>query len=317
MADTFNGFVINPEAYWRPAYRISPYNTSFVAQNQKIAIAKKIEPEKLQSCFGSHFMWCNNGKQSIYKALECYSLKEEDEVWIITTSGNKYISSCVTNEIEKFCKWSQEKTDKTRLIFVNHEFGFCFPELQSLKVHNLPIIEDRALSFASTDQDNKTGTIGDFVIYSLPKFFPVNMGGVLQCNNPLLYKETNKNEQLDSYLASLVTFYLNEKAAIREQRLSNYLYLDDKLGSFGFQPQFTLSEKEIPGVFMFRAAGIDLPRLKIFMQQNGVESSIFYGEDSYFIPVHQGLNSGDLDFFCSLILYFLEKYGNQQFTTWQ
>ena len=48
-------------------------------------------------------------------------------------------------------------------------------------------------------------------------------------------------------------------------------------------------------------------KLKIFMQSNGVESSIFYGEDAFFIPVHQNLKDLDLDYFVTLIEYFVKE----------
>ncbi len=48
-------------------------------------------------------------------------LPPDDVVTILTTSGNFYISSCVTAEIEKFCKWDREITDQTKVIFVNHK----------------------------------------------------------------------------------------------------------------------------------------------------------------------------------------------------
>ncbi len=242
-----DGFVINPDTFWKPAYRISPYTTNYTQINKRIIDQGVIDYDLVNSFFGQNFYPTLNGRSAIALALNQYDLDPTDEVMITTTSGNRYISSCVTNEIDKICKWSMKLSNQTKLIFVNHEFGFCYQELESLKKYGLPIIEDRALSFSSNDKTNSVGNTGDFVIYSLPKFFPVSFGGVLQCNNP-----------------------------------SRMKYLPAK----------------------------DLNEFKKFMQSNGVESSVFYGENAFFIPVHQGLCQEDMDFFYSLTSYFMEN-GNE------
>ncbi len=273
-----DGFVINPDTFWKPAYRISPYTTNYTQINKRIIDQGVIDYDLVNSFFGQNFYPTLNGRSAIALALNQYDLDPTDEVMITTTSGNRYISSCVTNEIDKICKWSMKLSNQTKLIFVNHEFGFCYQELESLKKYGLPIIEDRALSFSSNDKTNSVGNTGDFVIYSLPKFFPVSFGGVLQCNNPSRMKYLPaEDQQLKSYFFSLVTNYLPQTEA---------------------------------GVFMFRTKKMDVNEFKKFMQSNGVESSVFYGENAFFIPVHQGLCQEDMDFFYSLTSYFMEN-GNE------
>lgn len=303
MTEVINNYVINPETYWCPAYRISPFNTSYLSINSKICQTGKKKTSSLESLFGKEYTFCKSGKDAIRKALKHYDLQKDDEVWVITTSGNTYISSCVTGEIEKFCAWNASKTDATKVIFVNHEFGFCYKKLEELKQYNLPVIEDKALSFFSQDEKNTCGNIGDFVIYSLPKFFPMNYGGILQSNTKKLQED--KIQGL-SYLETLVHHYLNNAEAISAKRIFNYNYLIQKFAALSFKPYFNRTEKEIPGVFMFLAPGVNLPELKRFMQANGVESSIFYGKEAFFIPVHHNLNTGDLDFFFELVKYFID-----------
>jgi dTDP-4-amino-4,6-dideoxygalactose transaminase len=306
MIDITNGYVINPESFWRPSYRISPFNTGYVKKNKQLIQSGTIDFDLVRNFFGSHYFFCNNGKSAISLALQQYDLSPEDEVLILTTSGNTYISSCVTKEIENICKWSRVKTEKTKLVFVNHEFGFCYEELAKLKEYQLPIIEDRALSFASVAGDGKTGTIGDFVIYSLPKFFPISLGGVLQCNNSSKLKSVPaKNQLLDDYCARLMTSYLEDVERIKKERTNNFAYLEKKFAEFDFHPFFEVTGNAVPGVFMFSTKGIDLNRFKIFMQANGVESSIFYGKEAFFVPVHQELTVEDMDFFYQLTLYFI------------
>lgn len=307
MAQFKDGFIISPNPLWRPCYRISPFNTSFVRKNQEIVKAGKIDYSLLKSFFGECYIPFQSGRLAIFNALSQFDLQPGDEVWIVTTTGNKYISGCVTTEIEKFCKWSRERSEKTRIIFVNHEFGTCYSELEKLKQYGLPIIEDRALSFSSSDEHLQTGKIGDLVIYSLPKFFPVSFGGVLQVNNPSYFKPVEPGKELDFYFSTLLSHYLKQIENIKYHRKKNYNYLKDRFDEINFTPRFLFSGHEVPGVFMFRAHSVDLNRLKVFMQGNGVESSIFYGEEAFFFPVHQHLETKDLDFFYTLVEYFKEN----------
>ncbi len=164
------------------------------------------------------------------------------------------------------------------------------------------------MSFASISEDSLTGSVGDFTIYSLPKFFPISFGGILQCNDISKLKHPNLNDnQLNLYSAQLLTYYLEQIGSISTARLHNFEYLKEKFGILNFQPFFEVSKGEIPGVFMFRTKNIDLGEFKIFMQSNGVESSVFYGEEAFFVPIHQELTEEDMDFFYQLTLHFMRN----------
>jgi perosamine synthetase len=306
-----DGFVINPDNFWKPAYRISPYSTYYVQVNKRIIDRGIVDYTAVIDFFGGNFFPTLNGRSAIALALQQYNLDPHDEVLIITTSGNRYISSCVTNEVEKICKWSMKMSDQTKLIFVNHEFGYCYQELEGLSKYNLPIIEDMALSFASVDKNGKAGRMGDFVIYSLPKFFPLSFGGVLKCNNLSKLKYPPKTDaQLEKYFFTLMTNYLLEVQTIKKSRLDNFDYLQRKFRNLDFEPFFEATTSDIPGVFLFKVKDIDTNDFKKFMLNNGIESSVFYGENAFFVPVHQGLRQEDMDFFYSLALYFMEN-GNK------
>lgn len=306
-----NGYVINPDSFWRPSYRISPFNTSYTTINKRIFDDNDIDEELVKDFFGLLFFPCQNGRSAIALALKQYDLQPEDEVLILTTSGNKYISSCVTREIEKVCKWSRKASSWTKLIFVNHEFGFCYKDLEKLNEYNLPIIEDKALSFISTGENELAGKIGDFVIYSLPKFFPISFGGVLKCNDDSKIKYFPAADvELNNYFFMLMSVYLKQIEEIKKMRLANFAYLKKIFLELNFSPFFEASVNEVPGAFVFRAPGIDLDGFKIFMQSNGIESSVFYGEQAFYIPVHQHLSREDMDLFYLLTSHFIEN-GNK------
>ena len=306
--DIYNQFTINPERFRIPQYSISPFSTEWIEKNYQILQShSSIDSDLLARYFG-YSLWFKSGKSALHYALSQYSLKGDDEVYIITPSGNRYISACVTGEIEKFCKWSRELSDKTKVVLVNHEFGTVYRAMDEVLKLNIPIIEDMAMSLFSTDDKSQTGKYGDFTIYSLPKFFPLQWGGVLKINKQD-YKENRVNPDSDwaTGLQKLLSFYLKDVETIKQSRKQNNSLFHQQLSSLGFKSRFEYSNFETPSVYMFSTpSSVDLDGLKVFLQQNGIESSVFYGESAFFVPVHQYLKGGDILFIVTLIKYFCD-----------
>ena len=303
----YNQHIINPEDFRNPSFYISPFRTSDLERNSIIAQQESFSEKSLalyKNLFGAHEYFLS-GKEAITAALEYFHLQKEDEVLILTTSSNRYVSSCVTNPIEKICIWSREKTEKTKLVFVIHEFGKIYEDMETVKSYNLPIIEDCAMSLFSNDKNNSVGNSGDFTIYSLPKFFPIQFGGILKSNRKDIVP--NQSKSYSEYLKKITLHFLEDADNIILKRKENNQYLLSKLSKFGFQPYFNYSETETPTVCMFRNNGFDLQNLKVFLQKNGVECSVFYGEDVFFIPVHQNLGPFEMNFIINLIDYFIHE----------
>jgi hypothetical protein len=143
------------------------------------------QPEKSVFEFNidKNMYFTDSGKGAIRAIAEVHSLKREDEVCIVSTSNSPFVSSCVTCTLFNYCKVSRVLTDKTRLIFVIHEFGFPCEQLESMleeaRHRGIPLVEDVAHSFTSSDQGKPLGSDGDYVIYSLPKSLPVESGGIV------------------------------------------------------------------------------------------------------------------------------------------
>jgi hypothetical protein len=303
-------FILNPDPYLLPGYLISPFLAKDIAINAQLPDTAMAQAY-LQQRFANLFTyWLNDGRQAIHEALMQCQLKKDDVVTIFTTSGNYYISSCVTHEIEKFCKWSREIEPATKVLFVNHEFGYPFPHLKELKQYNLPIIEDCAHGFFL--EENGVGTIGDFVIYSLPKMFPIQVGGLLVSKQDIsgAAAKTPAFNKL-RYMQNVVGHYVQQREQIIQKRRANYRYLANKLCDTVLTERFELLPNIAPGVFMCRVlnAAIDLNPLKAYLYAHGIQSSLFYGESAFFIPVHQALEPGDLDYFAYIIQQFFSSVG--------
>lgn len=304
-------YVIFSEKFLQPSYRISPFTTRDIAKNKELNTPLNIIDDYFQNKFnGKNYVYTASGRSAINQALLRLKLKMEDIVTIFTTSGNFYISGCVTTEIEKYCKWSRSMENNTKAIFVNHEFGFPYEELSNLKKYNLPIIEDCAHSFASQNHEKSVGTTGTYVVYSLPKFFPVQIGGLLVSN---IGDKLDKNitEKEEGYIKNVLSNYVTKSSEIIKNRIDNYRYLEKKLSRFGFTARFELCDTiHCPGVYLFTLnKDINLNKLKAFYQAHGVECSIFYNETAFFLPVHQRLTADDLDYFATLMEYFMENFG--------
>lgn len=303
-------FIHYPDKYLMPIYRISPFRTSDIAFNNTLPFDNYIDSYFARR-FGAHqYKYTLNGREALNMALRYYRLVKNDVVTIFTTTGNFYVSSCVTDEIRKFCKWSRKVESRTKVILVNHEFGYPYTGLEDLKKFNLPIIEDCAHSFFLSEEVPEISGIGDFAIYSFPKMFPVQIGGLLVKK---MKSSIPDNSQIDlktiRYLRNVMSYYIKLKDEIIEERLKNYDSLRKRFQSIGLTERFTACNGVVPGVFMFRKNGlaIDLPELKSHLFLHGIQCSVFYGEESFFVPVNQSLNDKDLAYFEEVIRLFIKQ----------
>lgn len=304
------GFVIDPSTELLPDYKISPFSTLDLLKNRQLPESCLCDTYFGDRFSGRQYLYTINGRQAIYIALSYYNLNRNDLVTILTTSGNHYISSCVTNEIERFCNWSRKIEKKTRIILVNHEFGYPFENLIKLKEYNIPIIEDCAHSFFSQDKHNNIGNVGDFAIYSFPKMFPMQIGGLLLFNTAARLKLKNQiwKDEL-RHIKNVLSLQIYLKDKIIHDRISNYKYLRNKFKSLGFKERFRFDEGLVPGVFMFKADEhkLNLPEMKKHFYAHGIQCSVFYGEEAFFIPVHQALDVQDLDYFYEVMKSFINR----------
>jgi len=303
-------YITNPDPYLLPSFRISPFRTEDISINNSLPDDNYIDTYFEQRFATKNFAYFENGRNAIFKALEYYQLRKDDTVTILTSSNNFYISGCVTSEIEKICKWSRKIVDSTKVIFVNHEFGIPYENVEDLKKYKLPIIEDCAHTFFSVDKNASIGTVGDFVIYSFPKVFSIQIGGLLVSN---LETTLSKNSFIDKdkldYIKKVLSHYIKDEKSITEKRRGNYQKIRKELESLGFTERFELKEGVVPGVFMFKVNNdeIKLDALKSYVQAHGIQCSVFYGERAFFIPVHQNLSEDNLAYFKVIIESFLKK----------
>ena len=303
-------FVLDPDEYLLPTYRISPFQTKDVSFNHLLPFEDSALDYFEAKFKSSQFNLTINGREAIRLALSTYNLEKNDLVTILTTSQNFYISSCVTREIEKFCRWNREITPETKVIFVNHEFGYIYPKMEYLVSLGLPIIEDCCTTFFSQDKQGKVGKYGDFAVYSFPKFFPIQIGGLLVSNhiNPGL-PDSVLQPDARQYILKVLSYHLQQENDILKKRKAIFDYSAEQFNRLGFTERFERDELTVPSAMMLNNHGIikDLPALKTHLWNHGIQSSVFYGEDAFFIPSHQRLNNEDIQYFSTVISNFINK----------
>lgn len=303
-----DGFVLNPDPFYAPSYRISPFRTEDVIHNLRLPSSMVAAQALNQRFAGRRWCFTESGKEGIALALQALNLKPDDCVTILTTTGNLYISGCVTREIEKVCKWSRQMQGNTAALFVNHEFGFPYRDLADLRRHGLPIIEDACHSYLADTPGQDMGRIGDFIVFSLPKVYPLQMGGVLSYDP--CYEVSSRvraGGQLERYLGAVMSQHLPQLDQAALDRRANHRALGERFAAQGCQPRFDLLEHDVPGVFMFTLpAGTDAAAMRQHGWAHGIECSVFYGENAFFIPVHQRLCEADMDYFHAVFSSFLQ-----------
>lgn len=297
---------LGADNFMRPTYRISPFSTASMTENRHAQAAKCTETWFDSRFPGMRFNWTMRGSEAITLALKNLLLGSDDWVTILTTTGNHYVSGCVTRSIENVCKWNRQVNTQTAAILVIHEFGSFHQDMQKIYSLGVPVIEDYAHCFCTSSPITSQA---DYIVFSLPKFIPVQYGGIL------LSKTEGQNRSAISegriqYLEQVVSNAIPQFPTWCNARVTNFNWLSHYFSQFGCTARFKWEQGEIPSVFMFNTPeDIKLPQLKQFMQNAGIESSIFYGEQAFFIPVHHKLNADDLEYFAFVWRTYLQQQG--------
>lgn len=306
-------YINNPDIALLPSYRLSPFKTDYISFNHDL-IEDNYAVDYFNKRFGKgNYFITLNGRESIKIALQQYNLIKDDVVTILTTTQNFYISSCVTREIEKFCQWNREITSKTKVILVNHEFGYPFHDMEKLVALSIPIIEDCCTTFYSQDDNHKVGSYGDYSVYSFPKFFPIQIGGLVVKNCKQMSLENSAvNENEISYIKNVLSYNLKNETELLSKRVINFDYMQSEFLKYGFTERIKKNDKIFPASYLFNNNKIikNLPNLKEYLYKQGIQCSVFYGEDGFYLPCHQNMNKLDIDYIVNCVVHFINNYNN-------
>jgi hypothetical protein len=291
--------VLTADEFNRPVFQMGPFDAHALARNcdlvQRASAPVEIDWARYYGDGGA-FTLTINGREAIALALDDLEPAPHDEILIVTASGGPYISRCVTAAIEERCRWSRDLSSATRAIFLIHEFGFPARLPDALRGADLPIIEDCAYGFGSALQDGPTGRLGDYVIYSLSKSFPIPYGGVLKSRG-----RPRRSSALSAEAAYqtpiLAQYYLERRNASFARRRQVFELFQQRFRAQGFSPLFPLAPQIAPHSFIVALDDQEhAERMKPQMQAAGVISSVYYGGGGYFLPNHQGLSDAAVEY---------------------
>lgn len=262
---------------------------------------------------GTDFRFVKSGRSAISACLEHLGLSAGDEVFIETTTGGSYVSSCVTGAIDPVCRWSREFSSKTKLILVIHEFGVPCPaeKLRYLASLGIPLLEDCAYGIGSRLMGAALGEQGDYALYSLSKHYPLAKGGLLLSKRKLWNSESpdwasfRRFEPSRGEIADFETMLctdISTQVIWNSKRRERWDFFSAALADLGAEPYFELDRRTVPGAFVCKLPeSMDGAALKKKFQNAGVEATEYYGHGGFYFPVHQNLTDSEADFLVGLM----------------
>ena len=112
------------------------------------------------------------------------------------------------------------------------------------------------------------------------------------------------NEISDLHL--LVEFYSKSTNKISKHKYDLYENYTRLFSKLGYKPLFEASKKIPPSAFIVKEKNESLLiRLKEKLNLIGIESSVYYGNGGYFLPLHQNIGEGMLNY---IVENFHENY---------
>lgn len=138
-----------------------------------------------------------NGKWLLDGVLRHLNISREDEIAILTTSDERYVSTCVSITCFNYAKISRVVGPNTKVVIVIHEFGYVYPDIKNyvcnLKERGIVVIEDCAHIIGCDINGKKIGSFGDYALFSLPKISPARAGGLLRTTKNIKLPVLNSN----------------------------------------------------------------------------------------------------------------------------
>lgn len=192
------------------------------------------------------------GRWLLAGLLSSLGLRREDEIAILTTSGETYVSTCVSVTAFNHARISRVVTPATRVVILIHEFGYVLDDaaarIARWQAEGITVIEDCAHVMGLRIDGATVGGLGDFALYSLPKLVPVESGGVLRARRALALPALSEaQKETTRRAAEAATTYLPKIGWLNRRRLENAAAIERHL-----PPRFARfrpSRRAVPWLF--------------------------------------------------------------------
>ena len=167
----------------------------------------------------------------------------------------------------------------------------------------LPIIEDCAYAIGTRIEGGEVGKIGDYAVYSFPKYFPFLFGGILVSRKGK--GEKTVSEQLKVTADGKKFLKCQLKAVERnckewnDVRKNNWKFFVEGLSLYKIVPYFSSEPTTVPGVFVLKFPDELItkgPKIKEKLNDQGIECTEYYTMGGFYFPVHQELSEYDKNY---------------------
>lgn len=172
-------------------------------------------------------------KWLLASALHSLNLNFDDEIAIITTSQDTYVSTCVSVTAFNFAAINRIVTNKTKVVIVIYEFGYLdntiVERINQWRASGITVIEDCAHIIGERICGRSVGSFGDFALYSLPKVLPAIAGGMLRTNYTVKLP-TLTSDELDktAHCRKAIEYYLPRFAWFNRKRKNLFALFSKK-----------------------------------------------------------------------------------------
>lgn len=263
-----------------------PFDQLKLSQEDLIQKIPQSEFDMQSFLQGKNISFFHNAKSAIHYIIQKHKLKRDDEVYISTTSDSNFVSTCVSATIFNHCKISRVITEKTKLIFIIHEFGFYNTRTEDLsglaKQLGIPLVEDSAHSLTTSFKDNRVGKYADYTIFSLPKSIPVQNGGILLSNEKM--PESINNLHVKNEFEKNVNFF----DSFNHKRQELYTLIDSEIE---YKSVFGDVMNNVPFAYVFRTEKYE--EINTLLEKKNVQVLRTYNKGWVGIPVNPFLNRND------------------------
>jgi len=171
-------------------------------------------------------------------------------------------------------------TGQYKILLLAHYFGFCRTDLGRLKSlcdrYEVVLVEDCAHALGLHQSTTRLGTVGDFSVYSLHKFLPMDKGGILRINNLSFgISDIEPSVALESVLVHRFCGY--DLCQVLDRRFRNYTLLYDLLSDQnGIEIMYDLQEGDVPHDFPILVKNGLREKLYFLLMEMGVPTTALY-----------------------------------------
>lgn len=304
--------IILKPPFYPPLIRMTPF-TAY--EKFKVAKLDKENPTNKKTFFP-------RASYGLYAILKSHNIQPEQDVTIVKTFGDSdYISSCITKQIERVCKWHLYKEGEqiTNVLLVVHEFGvptaLTESNLQDIKnaYPNTIVIEDCAW------RDTRVLPSADFAIFSLPKTFDMPFGAYvegLELSDQYIWNNIGTLDVVKrSYCRSSKHFDM--ETDIRVARWYQYYELMQRTGMRGWindSLHLLIATKDWTPTVIFHELKSEeqCKELQARLTEFGIESGIYYPKNVVYLPIHQSLTEENVEYMFAVVAGFFNLCHNYQ-----